>query len=66
MTVKSSGQCPRICQTCKHGTTAETEHEWIETNCELDNKWRSPWHNACERYVSRYEEDANNDTETET
>ena len=54
--------CPRICGNCKHGKTAETSHEWIETHCSIYNKWHSPWDDACERF----EEDTDDDTEIET
>ena len=44
------------CIDCVYGATHETSHEWIETYCELDKKWHSPFFNACERFVCKYEE----------
>lgn len=50
-----------FCIQCKHGKTIETSHEWIETKCDFDNKFRRPFTDACENF-----EENDDDAESET
>lgn len=53
------------CIDCKHGCTWETSHEYIETKCDFDKEWRSPWHECCNKFEPKEGEENGRDSDNE-